>query len=208
VILQRDGRAVPADGRAGREVTSVGRPVPETEVAIADASGGHLEERRVGEILVRSGSLMRGYRGQTEPAIRDGWLSTGDLGYVADGELYITGRAKELIIVGGANYFPDDLERQAGAVDGVRQGRAVAFSVDDSERAGESVVVLVETTLRDPARRASLEQAVRRSLTAAGLPVNVVGLAPPRFIRSTDTGKVKRVEARQRYLAGELDGAS
>ena len=110
--------------------------------------------------------------------------------------------------MGGANYFPDDLERQAGSVEGVRHGRAVAFSVADPERSVEQVVVLVETTLRDPAERAALTQEVRRALVAADLPVNVVRLAPPRFIRSTDTGKVKRVDARQRYLAGELDAPS
>jgi hypothetical protein len=84
----------------------------------------------------------------------------------------------------------------------------VAFSVADPDRSVEQVVVVVETTLKDPARRAALTQEVRRALVAADLPVNAVGLAPPRFVRSTDTGKVKRVDARRRYLAGELDGAS
>ena len=80
--------------------------MPDTEVAIADAVGRQLDERHVGEILVKSDSLMRGYRGEVESAVRDGWLWTGDLGYLADGDLYVTGRAKELIIVGGAELLP------------------------------------------------------------------------------------------------------
>ena len=206
-LLRTERRAVPVDGSAGRPVTSVGSPVPETEVAIADEVGGHVRDRRVGEILVRSGSLMRGYRGDVASAVRDGWLWTGDMGYLDEHDLFITGRSKELIIVAGANYDPADLERVAGSVRGVRQGRAVAFSVASAELSTETVVVLVETAIKDAAKRDLLKLEVRRALVAHDLPINAVVLVPPHSIRATDTGKVKRVDAQERYLAGELDGA-
>ena len=206
VALSDELSARPPRGTSRREIASVGRPVPGAEVVIADASGRHLADRSVGQVLVRSTTLMRGYRGGSDGAIRDGWLWTGDMGYVAEGRLHLTGRSKELIIVGGTNYFPEDLEAVAASVPGVRQGRAVAFSVETPALSTEAVVVLVETALREHEARVTLGQTVRRSLAAAGYPVHRVVPVPPRTIRSTDTGKLMRVDSRKRYEAGEFDG--
>jgi acyl-CoA synthetase (AMP-forming)/AMP-acid ligase II len=121
-----------------------------------------------------------------------------------NGSLYVTGRRKEILIVGGRNYYPQELEAVAGTVPGVRSGRAVAFAVHDSEQATESVVVLVETALTARNEREDLRRRVRVALVEAGYPVAEVGLLPPKTIETTATGKVKRVECRTRYLAGEF----
>ncbi len=190
-----------------RSFTSVGVPLRYTEVAIADGAGGLGGERRVGEILVRSPSLMEGYYEQpiaSAQILRDGWLWTGDLGYIAGGELYITGRKKEVIIVGGRNYHPDDLEQVASDVPGVRNGRVVVISYEDEARATEAVVVLAETSSARPGEREALRQALRQALVRAGYPVNDVVLLRPRTIPTTPNGKLTRAECKARYLAGDF----
>ncbi|MCZ7569857.1 MAG: AMP-binding protein [Ardenticatenaceae bacterium] len=210
--LQTAGRAEPVaqqglPDRATRAVASVGVPLPHTTIAIVDKEGQPLGERQVGEILVRSSSLMQGYYRQPESthhALREGWLWTGDLGYCAGGRLYITGRKKEILIVGGRNYYPDDLESVAGSVPGVRAGRAVAIACEDPLHATEVVVVLVETSLKEQTEREELRQHVRQTLVQAGFPVREVVLLRPKTIQTTLNGKLKRLECKERYLAGTL----
>lgn len=192
-----------------RLFVSVGVPLPGTEVAVFGEHGEALPERQIGEIVVRSPSLMRGYHRQeaaTHEALRDGWLHTGDMGYRADGELYVTGRKKEVIIVGGRNVYPDDVEAVAGVVPGVRAGRAVAVGCEDPQRATEKLVVIVETALTEAAERDDLRLRLRRALARSGHPAGDVVLARPKAIRSTPSGKLKRLECKARYLAGEFDG--
>lgn len=190
-----------------RMVASVGRPLPETRVIVAGPAGERLSERQVGEVLVSSPSLMQGYYGQPEAssqAIRDGWLWTGDLGYIANDKLYITGRKKEILIVGGRNYYPDDLEQVAVAAAGGRQGNAVAISYEDPARATEAVVVLVETSAIELAERDVLRQRIRQALVEAEYPVSEVVLLRPKTIQTTLNGKLKRVDCKVRYLKGEF----
>jgi len=113
-------------------------PLAGTEVAIAGARREWLPERDVGEIVLRSAYMFTGYYRRpdlTAAAIHDGWFHTGDLGYLAEGELYVCGRKKDLIIVGGRNFHPEDIESIADGVEGIRPGRCVAFGIDD-ERLG------------------------------------------------------------------------
>jgi fatty-acyl-CoA synthase len=190
-----------------RMVASVGRPLPETRVIVAGPAGERLSERQVGEVLVSSPSLMQGYYGQPEAssqAIRDGWLWTGDLGYIANDKLYITGRKKEVLIVGGRNYYPDDLEQVAVAAASGRQGNAVAISYEDPARATEAVVVLVETSAIELAERDVLRQRIRQALVEAEYPVSEVVLLRPKTIQTTLNGKLKRVDCKVRYLKGEF----
>ncbi len=190
-----------------RMVASVGTPLPQTQVVIAGPAGERLNERRVGEVLVSSPSLMQGYYGQPEAssqAIRDGWLWTGDLGYIANDKLYITGRKKEVLIVGGRNYYPDDLEQIAVAAAGARQGNAVAISYEDPARATEAVVVLVETSAIEQAERDALRQRIRQALVEAEYPISEVVLLRPKTIQTTLNGKLKRVDCKVRYLKGEF----
>lgn len=187
-----------------RYFAAVGVPMPETSVAIVNETGERLPERRVGEIIINSPSLMNGYWGGEGDALREGWLWTGDVGYVAGGKLFITGRKKEVIIVGGRNFYPDDVEQTVSAVRGVRAERVVAVGVEDAGRGTEALVVLAETDPAEPVERDALRLAIRRALLAAGFPVSEVVLLKPKSIQSTLTGKLKRQESKARYLAGEF----
>ena len=150
---------------------------------------------------------MSGYAGQAETLLnidRDGWLATGDLGYIGGHELFVTGRKKELVIVGGCNFHPEDLEAAASTVRGVHSGRVVAFSVDDAELFTERVIMAVETGLENPDDRVALRQRITEALGAAGLPIDRVLLLARRSIRRTGTGKTMRIDCRKRFLEGRL----
>lgn len=190
-----------------RSIACTGMPLPETEVVIVNMEGERLGERQVGEVLVSSPSLMEGYYDQpeaTQMVLHDGWLWTGDLGYLANGRLYITGRKKEVLIVGGRNYYPDDLEQVVTTALGMHRGDAVAIAYEDPGRATELVVVLVETAATDQIEREALRQRVRQVLIEADYPVSEVVLLRPKTIQVTPNGKLKRVELKTRYLKGEF----
>ena len=141
-----------------RRLPLLGRPVPGLEIRIVDPSTGEvLAERQVGELEIRGTSVTPGYYKRpdaTAELLRDGWLRTGDLGYLLDGELVLCGRIKDVIIVGGRNVFPEDIERAVGTIDGVRAGNVIAFGVD-GYKGKESVVVVAETQGRRPRRASS-----------------------------------------------------
>lgn len=191
--------AVPVSEGPAKRVVSCGRPMDGIEVTIR-AAGRPLGERDVGEIWVRGPSLMRGYVGGEVPApFDDGWLRTGDLGYLADGHLYLTGREKDIIIVMGRNYSAEDLEWAAGTVAGVRPGRCVAFSKGDGAD-GEPLVLVEPTKSADLQRlRRSVKKAVVSRVGA--IPVRVVVVAPG-SIPKTSSGKLRRSAAQQAYRDG------
>lgn len=216
-LLQARGLAQPVAGNeaqcahgtsvATRSIACTGVPLPETEIAIVNAEGERLAERQVGEVLVSSPSLMTGYYGQleaTQMVLRDGWLWTGDLGYMAHGRLYITGRKKEVLIVGGRNYYPDDLEQAVARALDMRRSDVVAIAYEDPGRATESIVLLVETASTDHDEREALRQRVRQVLIEADYPVSEVVLLRPRTIAVTPNGKLMRVDLKLRYLKGEF----
>ncbi len=175
------------------------------EARIVDPdSGAPGEERAVGEIELRGPSVAPGYYRRpdaTAAAFHDGWLRTGDLGYLADGELVVCGRIKDAIIVGGRNVFPQDLERAAEEVDGVRRGNVVAFGAEGIH-GREEVVVVAEVKVDDVGR---VRREVARSVGETGglRPADVV-LLPAGAIPKTSSGKLRRGVCRARYLANEL----
>ncbi|GBC84070.1 Putative ligase [bacterium HR11] len=209
-IFEAERRAVPTDASDTAVMTWVacGVPIPETDVCIVDEAGRPLPERHEGTILVRSPSVMAGYYRNpqaTAEVLRDGWLDTGDLGYMADGYLYVTGRRKELIIRGGRNYYPQDIEQVVQNVEGIRRGNVCVFGVPDEREGTERIVVIAETRVRDPDRWARIEAEVReRVLREVGLPVSEIRLVPPGTLPKTTSGKLQRVQCRQAYLAGEV----
>jgi acyl-CoA synthetase (AMP-forming)/AMP-acid ligase II len=198
------GEARPATGSDDvRRVVSSGAPVPGVELLVA-GSEGPVPERHVGEILLRTPSMMRGYIGGTEDPVVDGWLHTGDLGYLADGELYVTGRIKDVVIVMGRNYPAQDLEWAAERVEGVRSGRTVAFATERTE--GEAVVVVECGKGREPddlPRRVWLEVS-----DALGIAPREVLVLPGGTIPVTTSGKLRRSWVRDAYASGDLQGVA
>ena len=189
----------------GVELSSVGRSVSIAEVEIRDATRRALEPGTVGRIWVRGPSLMSGYYRQpraTREVLIDGWLDTGDRGFLHEGELYVSGRDKEVIIVRGSNHSPSELEDAAVRVDGVAVGgaAAVAHRPDGSER--EEVLLFVERT-QGPASR--IEDDCRREVLAGtGLEVDRIIVLPGSRLPRTSSGKVRRAATLRRYLEGTL----
>jgi len=205
VRLEREGRAVPAPaGGRVRTLARLGRPVHGMQVRVVRPGTGALAaQREVGEVEVRGGSVVGHYWGEP-PAPAGAWLRTGDLGYLAGGELVVCGRSKDVLFAAGRNLYPPDIEAMAGQVAGVRPGGAVAFGIPGDQ--GDRLVVVVETRT---AGRAAVCRAVALAVAGeAGIrPARVIAVPPGRLPRTT-SGKLRRAEARCRYLAGELDHLS
>jgi fatty-acyl-CoA synthase len=222
VDAMRAGRAEPVvNGGAAMELVSCGRPFPGHEIAIVGGgsrpglrpdepgsapgpAGRHLGEREVGEIWLRGPSVTAGYFGDAEAtseAFDGGWLRTGDLGYRAGGELFICGRAKDLIILNGKNFYPQDIERVVSRIDGIRDGQCVAFSRLDATGA-EVAVVVAESRKNVEGLAAAILAAVRAEL---GLTVSEVYFIKRGTLPKTSSGKVRRRECRRRLEALELE---
>jgi fatty-acyl-CoA synthase len=205
--LSRD--RVAREAPDGREIVSVGRAVPGFRLRIVDEMGCDLPEGRVGRVWAQGPSLMDGYLGDPEAtarALRDGWLDTGDLGFLREGELYLTGRAKDVVILRGRNYAPDEIERSVEAVPGVRSGCAVAASWLPEDAPGEVLALFVEASRQaDPMEREALPEACRAAvLGATGLAVDRVVILAPGTLPRTSSGKLRRAETLRLYLAEEL----
>jgi acyl-CoA synthetase (AMP-forming)/AMP-acid ligase II len=198
--LEVEGFARPAP--MGPLVASVGRPLAGHEIAVVDGDGLPRPPRHVGEVAIRGASVMAGYLEDTsgEVALQpDGWLLTGDLGYLAEGELYLVGRKKDLIIRAGRNYYPQDLEDAAMRVEGVR--RVAAFAVPTPQL--EQVVLAIEPRSDVETDPAALTAALRQTVFAATrLVPDEILLLPRNALPLTSSGKVMRPEARRLYLEG------
>jgi fatty-acyl-CoA synthase len=198
--------ATPAPaGGASVALVSCGRALPGHEIRVVGDDGRPVREREVGEITLRGPSVMVGYyrdRAATAEAIRNGWLYTGDLGYVSGGELFVCGRAKDIIIVNGRKYHPQDLEWAAGEVAGVRRGRVVAFGTVE-RGAPDRVVIVVEPS--GTVAGGVLADAIRRRVgDLFGLYVDEVVPVPSGTIGRTTSGKVQRAATKARYERGVL----
>lgn len=193
-----EGIATPSED--GAEHTSVGRPLRGFKVEIRGEDGAALPEGHIGRIWASGPSVMAGYLDREAQPIRDGWLDTGDLGFIVDGELFISGRAKDVIILRGQNHAPHDIEQAVDVVEGVRAGCAVA--VGDLTEDGERLLVFVE--YRD-APRPDLAADCHKAITAAtGLSPDLVLALAPGTLPRTSSGKLRRAEALRRHTAGEL----
>ena len=204
--LSRDGVAVaPAPGAASVTLVSCGPPIPHTEVRVLGGGFESLAERRVGELAIRSDCMLTEYFHRpdlTARAFHDGWYLTGDYGYLSDGEVFVTGRKKDLIIVGGNNLYPQDLEFIADGVGGVHPGRTVAFGVENEEAGTEEVVVLFE--LDGPAGAMDarkVEDEVRRAIARqSDCVARTVAALPPMWLVKTSSGKISRTRCREKFL--------
>ncbi|MBG7604130.1 MAG: AMP-binding protein, partial [Actinobacteria bacterium] len=167
-----------------------------------------LPERHVGELLMRGTSVTPGYYKRldaTASLFRDGWLCTGDLAYLLGGELVLCGRIKDVIIVGGRNVFPEDIERAIGPLDGVRAGNVIAFGIE-GYKGKETVIVVAEVrTSDDPGSLTDIRERIHhRTLEVCGLPPRDVILVAPSTLPKTSSGKLQRAKCRDQYLNEEL----
>ena len=182
-------------------VVSSGTPLPDTAIHIIGPDGQIVPDREVGEIAIASPSLFERYERADTPTVHEGRFRTGDLGYLAGGHLFVTGRQKDLIIVAGRNVYPQDIEAVVDETPGAIAGRAVAFGAADTTLGTDRIVVVAETQLTDDDQRAALQHAVRERVAArCDVSVGDVCLVPPRWLRKSTSGKLARGENRQRYL--------
>jgi fatty-acyl-CoA synthase len=199
--LALDGVVAPG----GKELVSVGLPLSGVQVEIRDAAGMSLPPGRVGHVFLRGPSVMMGYFGRTDltdQAIHHGWLDSGDLGFTHDGELYVCGRHKDVIVVRGANHAPEEFEAALEGLAGVRTGCAVAVGFVPAGEDGEALAMLVETTT-DASSNLADEVASRVQQRTRIRPAHVE-LLPPGTLPRTSSGKLRRREARTQWLASTL----
>jgi 1-acyl-sn-glycerol-3-phosphate acyltransferase len=187
-------------------IVACGRPLAGYELRIADEAGRELPERRVGRVEFKGPSATSGYYRNPEATATlfdGGWLDTGDLGYVAAGELYLTGRSKDMMIRGGHNVYPYELEEAIGNVPGIRKGCVAVFGVPDRAGGTERIVVLAETRETDAGKRAELTARINElAAELIGGPADDVVLAPPHTVLKTSSGKIRRPGSRELYERG------
>ncbi len=189
-----------------RAIVNCGKPVKDMALEIRGAAGDALADHHIGKVWCRGPSVMHSYfrdPDSTMACLIDGWLDTGDMGYMANGYLFIVGRAKDMIIINGKNHWPQDIEWAVEQLPGFHQGDIAAFSIlgDSGE---ESVAVLVHCRVSDPAERIKLRNAVAEKVRSIlGHPA-VVELVAPRTLPRTSSGKLSRAKARKLYLEGEI----
>ncbi len=213
-LLATEGRAVPMrPGSRTRTLVSVGTPIHGQQIRVVEVTDERhepLAERIEGRVLVQGKSVMAGYFGRPEATalVRMGdWLDTGDLGYLVDGELFITGRIKDLIIKAGRNYHPQDIEQAVGELPGVRKGCVIAFGEEMPEQ-GEGIVVVAETAA-DAARHDEIKTSIRAAVVeATGTSADDVVLIGKGRMLKTSSGKLRRRETRQAYQEGTLGKAA
>ena len=206
-VLETERYAAPVDAGApgARQLAILGKAVPGLEIRVVDpVTGDTLREREVGELEIRGTSVTPGYYKRPDvnaELFHDGWLRTGDLAYLIDGEMVMCGRIKDMIIVGGRNVYPEDIERALADVDGVRAGNVIAFGVDGTH-GKEGLIVVAESKSDDHAGvRRSVAERVR---SAIGLPTKEIVLVQPGSLPKTSSGKLQRSLCKVRYLGQDL----
>jgi fatty-acyl-CoA synthase len=208
-LLSRQFASPSENGSNSIKVLSAGKPISGTSLRIIDQNGIDIPDRNIGEIAIQSNCMLSGYYNRpdlTEKAFLDGWYLTGDLGYLSDGELFITGRKKDLIIVGGKNIYPQDLEQLAGEVKGVYPGRVVAFGVENVQAGTEDVVIIAEMDGTHPDRREQTANEIRQQVTrGSDITLRYVFVVERGWLIKTSSGKIARSANRDKYLANKDD---
>jgi fatty-acyl-CoA synthase len=211
--FEREGRATPASaGTADSDVlsfVSCGSPIEGNEIRLVDDKGEDVPERVEARLWFRGPSATTGYYRNpeaTRAVMRpEGWIDSGDRAYCVDGEYYITGRAKDIIIKAGRNLYPHEVEELAGSVKGVRKGCVVAFGAVDAQAGTERLVVVAESNERGAARQQEIIAAIQQKISESlGLPPDLVELVPSGTVPKTSSGKLRRDSTKQLYLSGRL----
>jgi len=204
--LEASRRAVPvtADSDDAIVKVSCGAPIDGTQVKAVDAAGHDLPERHIGELTVHSNCMLTEYykREDLNPFNESGWYLTGDMGYIADGEVYIIGRSKDLIINAGKNVYPQDLEAIANTIPGVHPGRAVVFGVYDDKEGTELIALVAEVKTDDPAERKQIASTLRQTIAQqTTVTLSYVYLVGEKWLIKTSSGKIARNANRDKWLA-------
>jgi 1-acyl-sn-glycerol-3-phosphate acyltransferase len=208
--LSRHGHAEPArpDDPYPLETVACGQPLPGHEIRIVDELGHEVGERREGRLEFRGPSVTSGYfrnDAKTRELLREGWLDSGDRAYMAGGDVYVTGRIKDIIIRAGRHLYPQEIETAVAEIPGIRKGCVAVFGVTDQDSGTERVVVLAETREIEPAARTSLRKRAQEVVNEiAGTPPDEIVLAPPRTVPKTSSGKLRRSAAKELYESGRV----
>ncbi len=190
-----------------RAIVNCGKAVKDMAIEIRGESGHVLPDHHIGKVWCKGPSVMVGYFRDpeaTEACMQDGWLDTGDMGYLVDGYLFIVGRAKDMIIINGKNHWPQDIEWAVEQLPGFNHGDIAAFSVE-TETGEESVAVLVHCRVSDPVERQKLHDTIRDKVRSILGHSAIVELVPPRTLPRTSSGKLSRARAKKQYLSGEIE---
>jgi fatty-acyl-CoA synthase len=205
--LSGDGKMHRDRPQRYRAIVNCGKPARDMEIEIRDEDGGTLGNREIGKVHCRGPSVMVGYFRDEEATQAcldpDGWLDTGDMGYLSDGYLYIVGRAKDMIIINGKNHWPQDIEWAVEQLPGFKAGDIAAFSIT-TPGGEETPAVLVQCRTSDAEERARLRDIIRERVRAITGMNCVIELVPPRTLPRTSSGKLSRAKARSLYLTGEI----
>jgi len=211
--FMRSAHAIPTkfeDSRALRFVSS-GPPLPGHEIRVIDQAGHELPERVEGRLQFKGPSCTSGYYRNPEKnqtLFYDEWLDSGDLAYIANGEVYITGRTKDIIIRAGRNIYPHELEMAVGNITGIRAGRVVIFGSEDKKTGTERLIIMAETRVHDSTKLQELHDDINSLATdLIGAPPDEIVLAPPNSVLKTSSGKLRRAASREMYEQGKLGKA-
>ena len=207
VSLEESGYARPAAPEQPQAVVKVscGPTVAGTAVVALSPNGHPLPDRQVGELAIRSPYMLTEYHNRPDlDPFHDGWFRTGDRGYLADGEVYVIGRSKDLIINAGKNVYPQDVEAIVNEVAGVHAGRAVVFGVPDEREGTELIAVVAETRTTDAAERQAIAKAIRQEVARQStVTVSFVSLVDRGWLIKTSSGKIARAANREKWLAAQ-----
>ncbi len=194
----------PVNGRPAMKMMSSGKPLSNTRVRILDKHGKDVEDGRIGEIALQSDCMLTGYYNRpaaTHKAFLNGWYLTGDYGFVLDGEIFVSGRKKDMIIVGGKNVYPQDLESLTYEVPGVHAGRSVAFGIFDEGAGTEDVVIIAEVDSENAAEQEQIANAIRQQVTKnSAIALRYVKVVGPKWIVKTSSGKTARSANKEKFL--------
>lgn len=215
-VFMANGRAEPADAgdSTALRFPACGQPIPGHQIRIVDEQGRELPERQEGRLEFKGPSATAGYYRNPEATRKlfphgDDWLDSGDRAYLAGGDVYLTGRVKDLIIRGGRNLYPYELEQAVGEIPGIRKGCVAAFASTDPATGSERLVVVAETRTTQPEALAGLRQQIQSAgVDLLGVPPDEVVLAPPHTVLKTSSGKIRRSALRDLYERGALGRGS
>ncbi len=194
----------PLEGHSPMKMMSSGQPLENVKVKVFDEHGKEVPDCMIGELALQSNCMLTGYFNRpdlTEKTFRDGWYLTGDYGYISNGEVFVSGRKKDMIIVGGKNIYPQDLESLTYEVPGVHPGRSVAFGMFDEAQGTEDVVIIAEVDFEDANQQQKIADAIRMHVTKnSAIALRYVKVVGPKWILKTSSGKTARSANKEKFL--------